>query len=290
MYSALEARRVQGTTSAVCEIDSNQAVITVDPMGQDSAHITISYPGKLIKWEALNIKCESFIIAKDSGSEKGFSSIIPRRISLPTVQEEEANVADNASYQCNEPGCSSVLANFEVLQDHINFGKNGYNSKDNEGFHDRLRREWSLKFATMSFEPVNKTSNTQDQASYSRHDWTPESQGWALQKSRGGGTRFSENVKAYLQSRFDTGELTGRKADPNQISKEMPVARNMEGTRKFKREEWLSTTQIQSFVARLAAKKRKGQTKGQENALVPDDAIKWDWSTLLCMMGSTSAN
>ena len=132
--------------------------------------------------------------------------------------------------------------------------------------------EWAREFATLSIEPLNKTSNIQDQASYSRHDWAPESQGWALQKSRGGGTRFSENVKAYLQSRFDTGELTGRKADPNQISKEMRVARNVDGTRKFNREEWLSKTQIHSFFPRLAAKKRKQQTEGQQNALVADDA------------------
>ena len=283
MHCALEARKVKGTTSAVC---SNQAVLTVDPMARFSSYHNFCYqpegivvpraygigPGELIMWEALNIKCESLIIAKDSGSEKGFSSVTPRRIRLPTVQEEEADVVDNASYQSNKPGCSYVSANFEALQDHVNFGKHGFKSRDNEGIYDRLRREWARKFATLWIEPLNKTSNIQDQASYSPQDWAPESQGWASQKSRGCGTRFSENVKAYLQSRFDTGELTGRKADPNQISKEMRVARNVDGTRKFNREEWLSKTQIDSFFSRLAAKKHKRQTEGQQNAQVADDA------------------
>ncbi|CAB3988466.1 Hypothetical predicted protein [Paramuricea clavata] len=229
-------------------------------------------PGKLIKWNVLNIKCESLIIAKDSGSEKGFSSVTPRRMTLPTVQEEEADVVDDASYQCNEPGCSYVSANFEALQDHINFGRHVLSTKANEGIYDRLRREWAHKFATLSIEPGNRTSNIPVKVSYSRQDWTPESRGWALQNPRGGGTRFSENIKSYLQSRFDTGELTGKKADPNQISKEMRAASNLDGTRKFNREVWLNKTQIQSFFSRLAARKRKRQTEGKETALGGDNA------------------
>ena len=66
---------------------------------------------------------------------------------------------------------------------------------------------------------------------------------------------------------------TGRKADPNQVSKEMRVARNLDSTRKFNREEWLTKTQIQSFFffSRLAARKRKRKTDGQGNALEGDD-------------------
>ena len=285
MHHALEARKVKGTTAAVCELDSNQAVITLDRMiGFNSYHnfcyqpngiiVSRAYgigPGELIKWDALNIKCESLIIAKDSGSEKGFSSVTPRPMTLPTLQEEEADVDDEASYQCNEPECSYVSENLEALQDHVNFGNHRLSSEENEGIYDKLRRAWAHKFATLSIESVNRTSNIPDQVSYSHHDWTPESRGWALQKPRGGGARFSANVKTYLQSRFDTGELTGRKADPNQVSKEMRVARNLDGTRKFNREEWLTKTQIQSFFSRLAAKKRKRKTDGQGNALEGDD-------------------
>lgn len=41
--------------------------------------------------------------------------------------------------------------------------------------------------------------------------------GWAQQKPRGRGARFSENVKSYLTANFDFGEDTGRKADPTQV-------------------------------------------------------------------------
>jgi hypothetical protein len=175
MHRALEARKVKGTTPAVCELDSTQGNITVDRMAGFSSYHNFSYqpegivvsraygigPGKLIRWNTLNIKCESLIIAKDSGNRKRFSSVIPRCITLPTdtVQGEQANVVDDASYQCNEPGCSYVTANFEALRDHVNFGSHELSTRDNEGIYDRLRREWAHKFATLFIEPVNRTSN-----------------------------------------------------------------------------------------------------------------------------------
>ena len=38
--------------------------------------------------------------------------------------------------------------------------------------------------------------------------------GWALQKPKGGQTRFSDKVRGYLQKEFDIGQKTGRKEDP----------------------------------------------------------------------------
>ena len=161
MHRALEVRNVKGTTSALCELDSSQAVITVDQVTGFNSYHNFCYqfgigPGELIKWDALNIKCESLIIAKDSGSGKGFSSVTPRPMTLPTLQEE-ADVDDEASYQCNKLGCSYVSGNLEAVQDHLNFGNQGLSSKENEGIYDKLRRAWAHKFAALSIEPVNRT-------------------------------------------------------------------------------------------------------------------------------------
>ena len=43
--------------------------------------------------------------------------------------------------------------------------------------------------------------------------------GWALQKPGLGGKRHSPHVKDYLKARFDAGEQSGQKADPQQVSK-----------------------------------------------------------------------
>ena len=47
--------------------------------------------------------------------------------------------------------------------------------------------------------------------------------------------------------RFDDGEKTGRKDDPAQVAADMRTARDIGGTRKFNRSEWLAKTQVQVF-------------------------------------------
>ena len=51
----------------------------------------------------------------------------------------------------------------------------------------------------------------------------------------------------------------------------MKKARNTDGTRKFKRSEWLTKTQVQGFFSRLAAKRRKGTAANQVEGEVDDD-------------------
>ena len=78
---------------------------------------------------------------------------------------------------------------------------------------------------------------------------------WALSKPRVS-TRFSPKVKAYLNAKFELGERTGLKADPNQVSAVMRNARDEENNRHFSREEWLTQNQIKSYFSRLASAKR----------------------------------
>ena len=103
---------------------------------------------------------------------------------------------------------------------------------------------------------MTATSDTRAGAgSRSRHSTA----GWALQKPRGSGQRFSENVKSYLQGRFNVGVQTGRKCDPGQVSVEMRTAKQHDGTRRFSRAEWLTKVQEQSFFSRFAATRQKKQ-------------------------------
>ena len=71
--------------------------------------------------------------------------------------------------------------------------------------------------------------------------------GWALNKGRTGGVRFSENVRRYLTTRFEMGERTGKKANPEEIERQMRNARNEGNDRLFQREEWLTKTQLIIF-------------------------------------------
>ena len=251
MYQALQARQVKGTTAAVCEIDYSHN-IKVDRIGNFSAFHNFSYeaegvrvskaygigPGKLIPWSQLNVQGQGPILVKEV-SEQGFFTVSPRRMKQSVCETQESE-KEAALFECKEPGCSYVFTTFVELQDHIHFGEHVSTRANQESIYDRLRRDWALKFATMSIDSGQKLPPTEELSHSPSGVSKPEARGWALQKPRVGGTRFSENVKSYLTARFDVGTQTGRKADPSQVAADMRTTRNADGSRRFSRDEWLT--------------------------------------------------
>ena len=79
--------------------------------------------------------------------------------------------------------------------------------------------------------------------------------GWALKVPKRA-PRFPDKVRNYLQETFDSGNTTGHKSDPVQVSVDMRCARDEQGRRLFTASECLQTEQIRSFFSRLAAAKR----------------------------------
>ena len=275
MYQALQARQVKGTTAAVCEIDYSHN-IKVDRISNFSAFHNFSYeaegvrvskaygigPGKLIPWSQLNVQGQGPILVKEV-SEQGFFTVSPRRMKQSVCETQESE-KEAALFECKEPGCSYVFTTFVELQDHIHFGEHVSTRANQESIYDRLRRDWALKFATMSIDSGQKLPPTEELSHSPSGVSKPEARGWALQKPRVGGTRFSENVKSYLTARFDVGTQTGRKADPSQVAADMRTTRNADGSRRFSRDEWLTKAQIQSFFSRLSAtSRRKGLSRAE---------------------------
>ena len=79
--------------------------------------------------------------------------------------------------------------------------------------------------------------------------------GWALRSSQLKRTRFNANQKDYLTKKFDLGEISGRKSDPESVARAMMAARDSEGNRLFTSAEFLTSQQVTSFFSRLAAKR-----------------------------------
>ena len=102
---------------------------------------------------------------------------------------------------------------------------------------------------------------------------------WALQKPRAGGTRYSSQVKEYLKARFDAGEESGGKADPEQVAIGKRNARNKDNVRLFSREEWLSRNQIQAYFSRLFLKRKQdsASTPPQVAQNDMDDVVEEKW-------------
>jgi Arf-GAP/Rho-GAP domain/ANK repeat/PH domain-containing protein 3 len=78
--------------------------------------------------------------------------------------------------------------------------------------------------------------------------------GWAL-KNSSSSRRFTKAQKKYLTDLFVLGEQTGRKADPEQVSKAMRKTRDANGSFLFDANSYLTSKQIASFFSRLSAKK-----------------------------------
>ena len=87
----------------------------------------------------------------------------------------------------------------------------------------------------------------------------PLVQGWALKGTKKA-TRFNENQRQYLDSKFQIGQESGHKADPEKVSRDMRYARRDNGERRFDVEEFLTAQQIQSYFSRTAAKLKHAVT------------------------------
>lgn len=79
--------------------------------------------------------------------------------------------------------------------------------------------------------------------------------GWALKSTQSSGTKFTDDQKQYLNSKFQIGERTEKKADPTEVSKAMRTAKDSNGDRLFSYGDFLTCQQISSYFSRFAAKR-----------------------------------
>ena len=83
-----------------------------------------------------------------------------------------------------------------------------------------------------------------------RNGWSQLVWGLGFEKS-------NEAQKKYLEDKFNRGQQTGHKQDPERVAKDMRFARKADGSRLFSSKEFLSAQQIQSFFSRMASKLRQ---------------------------------
>ena len=77
--------------------------------------------------------------------------------------------------------------------------------------------------------------------------------GWALKSTPSHRTKFTDKQKQYLNVKFQTGERTGKKAEPTDVSKAMRTAKDSNEERLFCYGDFLKSQQISSYFSRLAA-------------------------------------
>ena len=140
-----------------------------------------------------------------------FFAIAPRAIKQNRNHSQISSDNKDMLFHCPEQGCCSEFTSSEELQDYVHLGEHS-KREVSESLYDSLRHDWAMKFSSLTLESKIATLEVTGKVKSEVCKM-----GWALQKTRGSGTRFTEKVKEYLSSRFQTSERTGRKADPDLI-------------------------------------------------------------------------
>ncbi|KAJ7373298.1 hypothetical protein OS493_012889 [Desmophyllum pertusum] len=119
------------------------------------------------------VQCPGLITIKEV-DERGFFAVTPRRMKVPSLESDEKQVL----FECKEPGCSSVFATFDELQDHTHFGEHGLNVRPQEGIYDHLCRQWAFKFSTLSLADDSKEKNqpADEERATPKAGWKPEAE------------------------------------------------------------------------------------------------------------------
>ena len=160
------------------------------------------------------------------------------------ASKDDVEINDQPSmFVCPEEGCNGTFDSFSELELHTDVGI--HDTRKSGSLYDKVWKNRAEKFS--SIENQKLTSNKFSTGLTVNSTNSRLSIGWALNKGRTGGVRFSENVRRYLTTRFETGERKGKKASSEEIERQMRNARNERNERLFQREEWLTKTQIMFF-------------------------------------------
>lgn len=164
--------------------------------------------------------------------------------------EDEESDEEEKLYFCPEEGCTQSFQRYHSLETHLDCGRHKY-MIEHETLYDKAMNLYAnkLEHGASTISQSGEEMNLQLDAT----NVLP--MGWAL-KTTSKKKRFSDSQKKYLITFFQTGERTGQKANPSDVSKAMRTARNKDGARLFGKDDFLTPQQISSFFSRVAAKKK----------------------------------
>ena len=278
MHDALKERPVGGTTASVCVIQEQNLSVQIKKIPNYSSFHSFEFtstglrvwkaynvgPGKLIQWNSIVSHRQAATLMKvDVPFFPAKARDIKQRKKVTQVTQDEEEVV---KHECPDPQCKEEFESRADLDLHLTLIGHQTKASDRakESLYDNIKRDWVQHFQTLSLssQPIPLSFEKGEEPSIAKQSNT---MGWALHRRRGK-TRFSANVRNYLQKKFEIGQRTGRKEDPAQVAKAMRAACTTDGVRMFQRDEWLTKTQIKSFFSRMAAKAKKGQLQDTQQS------------------------
>ena len=163
-------------------------------------------------------------------------------------------------------GCICTYQTFHNLEHHLLFGKCKIRSER----HTLLDSAKVFYFQKLQEGTTAQPTLAAPTTSEVRLE-PPLTQGWALKGTKMG-TRFNENQRQYLDDKFQIGQESGHKADPERVSRDMRYAKTDNGQRRFTMDEFLTAQQIQAYFSRTSAKLRHTTAAQSGDDLSTDDS------------------
>ena len=129
------------------------------------------------------------------------------------VETDPTSRSGGKIFGCNDPNCVLTFDSEQNQQHHIDVGDH-QKVVENESAYDKVKIAWARRISEIG---PNASVSQQE---YSELIRSSANKGWALKSSKRA-VRMSPAVKDYLLHKFNAGAVSGHKADPAQVSKEM---------------------------------------------------------------------
>ena len=178
---------------------------------------------------------------------------------IEMTQQADTHQTENLLLPCPEDGCTKSYMTHGCLEQHLMYGKPEFRRVESLSLLDRAKASYAERLEAGGSHSEVKITDTEI---YCGSPCLPE--GWAGRESSKPRRRFNSTQKRYLEGKFQHGESTGVKANPDDVSKEMRCLRDEKGKRIFNVEEFLRPQQISSFFSRMACKRKDGTDSDNE--------------------------
>ena len=279
---------LKGCRAAVVEVDSSKDLNESNKRPDISLLYNFQYETSGIRvWKAYEVGKGKLLTYKDH-------QIQPQQVaSLKVVKpfgprQKERGFISNASrvtqaeiFSCSETTCILTFSSESEAQAHMDTGKH-CRELESVSLYDEIRKKWAEKVTGINTvaKPTPNVS-TPAEVGESRVPDAVCSMGWALKTTKKK-TRFGEKVRGYLIEKFQAGEISGTKADPQTVSREMKFKKDANGKLFFLPDEWKTPQQIKSFFSRHSATLRQqqigvvGVENDTEQELMEEDMEAWE--------------
>ena len=162
--------------------------------------------------------------------------------------EDPEDLETSLIYICPEQ-CTKIFLNYGNLQRHLDIGKHAPIKKC-----EKLSDRSKIIFRKISDQSTPRHLQISDIRKEGSSTTLPIYElGFAL-KVRKKAKRFNKAQRDYLDDIFNEGRISKKHASAAEVAKKMMKAKTKDGKRMFKKEEYLTESQIKGYFSRRAAK------------------------------------